>query len=331
MSSGCSDSKKVEEHVPSPTFEGAVSDVSGLTLEETASVINVWPMVRLDPSGGFLIADMSEHAVRRYSSEGELHFTIGRQGDGPGEFKEPTVALRLPSEEILAIDMRGRAAIFDSDGHGINRTATLPVRAIEDAELVNDSLVVLAGVAVGGGGVELSSARLHLWDFRRDTVLSSFFVPQIGSDIKDAATMARWANLAIRGDTIAATFALQDTIFLFLTNGRQIGKIPLPTKHFRRATPAPNEIRTDVRARSDWVGSFHFISSIEWIHDGFIVQYQGFDNMTPYYNLIRLTKQGDPLFETQNSPRLLLVDGSRAYFVDPAAEVPNKWIVGTLR
>jgi hypothetical protein len=313
------------------TLEEFLAGGTQLVLEEDDDVINVWPMVRPDPRGGFLLADMKDHAIRRYSDNGHLHFTAGRHGDGPEEFQQPTAALRLGTGEIVAIDMRGRAVVFDSAGQTVIQTHTLPIRLIEDATILNDSTVVVAGV-IGGGGVELTSPRLHLWDFRRDTIVASLFTPQIGSEIQTAASMARWANLATRGDTIAATFVLQDTIFIFLPDGTQVGRIPMPAEHFRMATPMPDAARTDMQARTTWVRSFHMISRLEWLSDGgFLVQYQGFgEKMQPYFNLLRLTRAGERVFEFRDAPRFLTVAGDFAYFLDPDQETPNHWVVARL-
>lgn len=312
---------------PPATIEDVLTIGEKLVLEEPEGVINVWPMVRKDPRGGFLIADMREGAIRRYSDDGKLQFSIGRTGDGPEEFRSPSVALRLPTGEILALAMNGKAAIIDSGGERVLRTARLPVSAIEDAEALNDSIVVVAGVLAQ----EPVGARLHLWNFRRDTILASFFVPTVGNDIRDAAAVARWTNIAVRADTIAAAFAPLDTIYLLSGNGGQIAKIPLGSKFFRLASAAPEAIRRDRRARTEWVGSFHLVSGLEWVPGGFLIQYQGFENMTPYFNIMRVSRSGELLFDVTNAPRfLVLLDSDEAFFVDPNAETPNQWIAATL-
>ncbi|HEX6940545.1 MAG TPA: hypothetical protein VF158_14105 [Longimicrobiales bacterium] len=323
---GCADVGAGADAAPITVLEDALTWGSRLSLEETEGVINVWPMVRKDPYGGFLVADMREGAIRRYSPEGKLLFTIGRTGDGPAEFRSPSVALRLPTGEILALTMEGEATVLDSAGRQPLRTARLPVGSIEDAEILNDSVIVVSGIS----GSESGSARIHLWDFRRDSLLASFFTPAVGDAVRDAAMVARWTSVAVLADTIAAAFAPLDTIFLFTANGTQVGKVPLRSMHFRRATPMPEEARRDRRARTAWVGSFHLVSGVEWVPGGFLVQYQGFENMTPYFNLLKVSRTGELIFDLANSPRfLLLADSTRAYFVDPDAEVPNRWVVAT--
>lgn len=325
---GCGDVGAGSDAEPITALEDALTWGSRLSLEEPEGVINVWPMVRKDPNGGFLIADMREGAIRRYSPEGKLLFTIGRTGDGPAEFRSPSVALRLPTGEILAMTMEGKAAVLDSAGQQPLRTVRLPVGSIEDAEILNDSVIVVSGVT----GTESGTARIHLWDFRRDSLLASFFTPAVGDAVRDAAMVARWTNVAVLADTIAAAFAPLDTIFLFTANGTQVGKVPLRSMRFRRATPIPEEARRDRRARTEWVSSFHLVSGVEWVPGGFLVQYQGFENMTPYFNLLKVSRTGELVFDLADSPRfLLLADSTRAYFVDPDTEVPNRWVVATLR
>ena len=88
---------------------------------------------------------------------------------------------------------------------------------------------------------------------------------------------------------------------------------------------------SDPQVRPDWVGSFHMISRLEWLPDGFLVQYQGFDEkMQPYFNLLRLTRAGERVFEFRDAPRFLTVAGDLAYFLDPQQEMPNHWVVARL-
>jgi hypothetical protein len=326
FASGCGATNAGGPGAATSTLEEFLAGGTPLVLEENDDVINVWPMARPDARGGFLLADMQEHAIRRYTEDGYLGFTVGRQGDGPGEFQQPTVALRLAHGEVMALDMRGRVTFFDSAGTRVNRTGTLPISRIEDAAVLNDSIVIVSGDAHGAGGA-LSSPRLHLVNLRRDIIVASIFTPLIGSEIQGASTLARWTNLAIRGDTIAATFVLQDTIFLFHPDGTRLDAIPLPSEHFRRASPMPPEARGNTKVLTEWVQSYHLVSKLAWLPDGFLVQYQGMDEkMTPYFNLLRLSRAGERVFEFQGSPRLLTVAGKHAYLLDPEAELPNHWV-----
>lgn len=106
----------------------------------------------------------------------------------------------------------------------------------------------------------------------------------------------------------------------------------IPAEHFRRAAPWPPEALGNRQVMNEWVQSFHMTSRIIWLSDGgFLVQYQGFDEgMTPYFNLVRLTREGERVFEFQGSPRLLAVAGDRAFLMDPETELPNHWVVATL-
>jgi hypothetical protein len=63
-----------------------------------------------------LVVNSGSGEVRIYSDQGELLQTLGRRGDGPGEFNSPWHAYPLPEDSILVIDLYREIAIFDSDG-----------------------------------------------------------------------------------------------------------------------------------------------------------------------------------------------------------------------
>ena len=63
----------------------------------------------------FVVDGQAKH-IQVYSSEGVYQQTIGRRGDGPGEFRFPTAPLIGPGDTILVSDEIGRFARFAPDG-----------------------------------------------------------------------------------------------------------------------------------------------------------------------------------------------------------------------
>lgn len=67
--------------------------------------------------GRFLIADRAENAVRLLGADGALLRTIGRAGQGPGEFQSVLWAGRCGQDSLLVWDLRRReASIVSADG-----------------------------------------------------------------------------------------------------------------------------------------------------------------------------------------------------------------------
>lgn len=305
-------------------------------LEENDDVVSVLIRVSIDPSGGFLIADEQESQIRRYGPSGNLLAHFGSKGQGPMEFSFLNRAMRLPSGEVLALDTYYRGAVFDSSGSTVVRTFRTPVGPLHAGTILNDSVALLGG-QVRTGRSDDRERRLHLWNFRRDTLFSSFFAPAIeGRARKVAANTAGFVDVAVRGDTIAAIFALSDTVYLFQTNGDVVDKIPVPFRFFRHLSedvPLPSPNAGVVKAR-EWIGSFSMIANVFWLPDGsFLVQYQDRNGPTPQWRLMHMGRHGQHLREVVDSPQLLAVDssGPTLYFVDPSSLTPDRWKAARLR
>lgn len=85
--------------------------------------------------GALLIADRAENAVRLVDGAGKLVRTIGRTGDGPGEFRSIISAVGCGSDSLLIWDLRSNRGSMVSAGGGVRQftiaasdTAQLPFR-----------------------------------------------------------------------------------------------------------------------------------------------------------------------------------------------------------
>jgi hypothetical protein len=307
-----------------------------ITLEENDRVVNVLIRMNLDPRGGFLVADEQENQIRRYDAGGRLLAHLGRRGQGPGEFGVLHRALPLRDGGILALDAFNRGVVFDSAGRVV-RTFTTPVGPVHDARLVNDTLLLLGG-DVARESDAAARPRLHLWNLARGKLVRSFFVPPVHGRIHEiAANTAGFVAAAVRHDTVAAVFALTDTIYFFDLQGRELKKQPIPFHFFRplserRPFPGSN---SDVVAAREWLGSFSLISHLFWMGDGsFLVQYQDRVGTEPHWRLLAMTAQGERRFEAMDTPYLLQADsadGGELYFQQPGSLTPNVWAEGRLR
>lgn len=73
--------------------------------------------VRLD-DGRIVIANGGSHELRLYSPDGEHIESVGREGEGPGEFKGMGSLIRVGGDSLLIWDWNNRrASIFDTGGH----------------------------------------------------------------------------------------------------------------------------------------------------------------------------------------------------------------------
>jgi hypothetical protein len=304
-----------------------------LALEENDAAVNVLIRATPDPRGGFLVADEQENQVRRYDANGKLLLTFGRRGPGPGEFNALNRAFRLASGDLLAVDVLSHAAVFDSAGAKLERTFRTPVGAVKMAYLLNDSLLLLGGQILDerAGG---SDERLHLWNLRANRLARSFFPVHATTQAHQfAANTAGLVGAAQRGDTLAAVFALSDTIYLFDLSGRRLGTVPLRAEGLRRFDPAMRMPRMELVGVREWIGRFSLVTDLWWLRDGsFLVQYQDREGVEPKWRLVHLARDGRRLFESKDTPYLVAVDPTDTlWFVQPGSPTPNAWASARLR
>jgi hypothetical protein len=302
-------------------------------LEENDRVLNVQVQMSLDPRGGFLVSDAAENQIRRYDRNGKLLTHFARKGEGPGEFSALARALPTRSGGVLAFNTFARGAVFDSSGR-VEQTFSIPVELLYESRLLDDTLVLLAGPLPGESS---ERARLHVWNLANRKVVRSFFQPRVhGRAHEFAATTTGIVSMDVRHETVAATFAISDTVYFFDLNGRMLRKVPIPFRHFRpvserRRLPRPDE---GIVAAREWVGSFSFICQVFWLRDGtLLVQYQDRKGIEPHWRLLGMTPEGARLFDLLETPRLIQVDPDAGvlYFQKPGSLLPNVWTEATLR
>ena len=302
--------------------------IDALSLEEGDSVINVTPAVRLDWAGGFLVADLREAQLRRYSDRGKLLAAWGRRGRGPGEFTMPIALLRLrPRGELLAVDVRGRLSVFDSTGSELLETVSTPLQVVTDAEQVSESLLLLVG------WIERSSPRLHLWDIDRQRLVRSFHEPFRGTPHIELTVTLGWNKAALKGDTIAAIYGASDTVYYFDRAGEPLGSVQIPFAGFRSPTPVTEAARMDEAAQKAWLASFDAVSDVFWLHDGLAILYQTNAEDGFKWHLHMMTADGKRLCDVRDVPKLLASDatGDWLYFVSPGSLTPNELSIARIR
>ena len=317
----------------SASLDSVFEWTSRFALQENRAAVSVLPMVEVDPRGGFLVADYRESQVRRYAADGRLLWSAGRNGGGPGEFSGPAGAIRLGSGDVFVADQHGRLTVFDSTAANVRATWETKLRRIEEVLLVSDSVVLLSGVLEG----DEDGPRLHLWKMGDRAPLHSFFRPTRNAVNRTAAGVAGWIRASLRADTLAVTFSASDTLYLFTAEGRPLGQFPLPSEHFRRAPRAAPRPTSDPAVQARWMSQFDLVEAPYWLADGsLLIAYQSISPeraLERIRHLLYVTRTGQRVFEVRNGPRLLAVDqgAQLAFFVDPSAEVPNRWVAGRIR
>lgn len=97
---------------------------------------------------GVTLWDGGRNAVVRISAEGEVLWTFGRQGEGPGEFRTVRGIAQLPGGGAAVVDnVNERLTIIDGDGRLAVETNLSGMAPESVASLYDGSLVVLTRLA----------------------------------------------------------------------------------------------------------------------------------------------------------------------------------------
>jgi hypothetical protein len=89
--------------------------IGGLSSDPEAELYQVTGAVRL-PSGQIVIANAGTHELKVFGSDGQHIRTVGREGEGPGEFKGIAWISLHSGDSVLAYDrQQHRIQVFDRD------------------------------------------------------------------------------------------------------------------------------------------------------------------------------------------------------------------------
>lgn len=72
--------------------------------------------IAVDNQGNIYVADMSNFRVQKFDRDGKYLMTIGRKGQGPGEFEQPTKILIDEAKGNIYVQDQMRIKVFDKEG-----------------------------------------------------------------------------------------------------------------------------------------------------------------------------------------------------------------------
>src|SRR5690606_29389879 len=203
--------------------------VDTLRLEESDTTLIVTPYVYPDGVDGYLVTDGRENQVRRYTTDGRLEWQFGRTGAGPGEFRDPRAAVRLPDGRILVGQFNERFTILDDSGAVALRAFSTPFRRVEQVAMLKGGVALIAGV-VGGN---LEGAPLYGGVLDRAPVLYISLFPSCSASGSAAAIIGGVARSAPRGDTSVAAWAVAASLYVVSPPGDPPAPHPLPAQSAR--------------------------------------------------------------------------------------------------
>lgn len=125
---------------------GPPSGELGVLEGREAEVFGSITDVAMTPNGLIYVLDRMSRNIRIFTG-GLRHLqTVGREGPGPGEFRDPRAIVILRTEELWAFDYDGRVNVYSLDPAGLlefRRTFVLSGYNVQDACAIGSNVYVL--------------------------------------------------------------------------------------------------------------------------------------------------------------------------------------------
>ena len=180
------------------------------------------------PSGDLWVADLSLNEIIHFDTAGTEIGRIGRNGEGPGEFRMLYRLAVDPSGNLYAFDFASSdVSVFDAAGEYLDRWR-LPVffAQVDRFVVVPDGRVVVAGIAANDSAASGSS--LHVFSAAGEHVTSFGPLPRASN----RALLRFWGagnlSLSSHGDLLLS-LRLPYEIFSYSPDGRLRARIVAPT------------------------------------------------------------------------------------------------------
>lgn len=197
--------------LPATTFTDLFVRVDSIPLEQPPDYPLV-TIVGLDvaPDGRLAVADAGDARVSLYSSSGELLTSIGRRGDGPGEFRFPRAPVFDETGRVHVVDpLLHRVSIFSETGELLGDFATPRTFVIQDVSLSPRGYFVTGQDGPDRGVVmEIDSLGNPLWQDLRIAGLR----PRGERETPRWQTLRSQALVPV-GDTLFITHTLFDSVW----------------------------------------------------------------------------------------------------------------------
>ncbi len=97
--------------------------ILGSDKDENTTFYRIWD-IQADDQGNIFVLDSGAHRIQKYDRTGKYLQTIGRQGQGPGEFERPII-LALDKNDDLFVGEMAKIHWFDPNGEFV-KTAKIP-------------------------------------------------------------------------------------------------------------------------------------------------------------------------------------------------------------
>lgn len=320
---GCAD------EVPEASAERPFETVAEVQLQEVPDdpIVGVG-FVSRRPDGGFALADEAADRVRLFDDSGAIDRTLGRSGEGPGEFDAPTAVVEAPDGTVLVTQRSSpRLTIFRPGEEPLLRD--VPGHYGYWASSIGDRLIVGMGSRAERFAV-MSRAGEHI---------SSFGV--LPSAVNDTPYWIYFArqHATVVGDRIVTNTSFFPTLHVFDAQGDSITSFGEPPPSWVAPTGPPVDRLSDDGDRErieEWSRSFTVVRGIATVADSLIVVQYGRHDPTENdpYRVVPATIDVYSLSGERVVEDLALTDpiaGGGTNLLVLSDEPPGPWTLSVLR
>ncbi len=83
------------------------------------------------PDGAIFVLDQKDRTVKAFGPDGKFLRTIGKAGEGPGEFSLPMAVHWTARDELVVVDARRRLSFFQADGRPLRDLSAASVQFMD--------------------------------------------------------------------------------------------------------------------------------------------------------------------------------------------------------
>lgn len=309
-----------------PGVAAFIEFFDSLRLQEPPGVVNVAPVVGVDPRG-FLVIDVREGQGRIYDRRGDLVARFGRPGQGPGEYLNPMGAVRRRNGRIAVLEFQGRLTALSRDGDSVLGTARVPVGPpLYGLRTVGTDRLMVMGRTFGP-----NADLLHLMNDAGDSVVRSFFAAPGIEPVAPHLMPLTWMSAAKRRDTLFAAYGFVDSLYIFSSEGHRLGAVHVGIQGMPRVEDARQVRNTPAEVHS-WLAQVRRISDVFALEEGTVlIQTTRVEDRDPHWGLVAVDPDGAILFDVPAAPRVLATVGDTVIMVSPGSDTPDKWTFGRMR
>lgn len=254
-----------------------LTKVDSITLGSAGG--SVFEITDLEVRGGLLyVVDAKEKAIKAFDGEGRLVRTIGREGSGPGEFKDPA-GLAFGSRYMYVVDPAAgkRFSLFTTDGEFLeNREPAIPTYPVSIAAS-GDSVFTMGNLSITDperqGWNVMSVTGPGGEDVGRGCVMD----PRYLESGKRNGMIARFdfGALAVRGGRAYCIQTISPVVQVMDLTGAPIEQIRVAPPFY--VAPEDRDAVLDRKAVFDFLASFTPHARFYPVDGGFVSVYTRFD------------------------------------------------------